>query len=223
MKFYRKNVELIKYEIQDKGFPKIISNHANNLKDLIFDQVNFELELNDKKCNVYVNAFSCNLEDYMIPTKISNIRSHKLHYLKVNNKIHKNSGYIRRCQFDYDPRDISTVYYNQGTYGCFQIFDNCEDTVFAYNNFNNESNYCEVGIGNSFGNNKNWTFENNAYKFSTKTLTICLSYLCEVVEGNNLFLRGEIKEKSECEFEFDRISKTWVKHNEHQEYLSFEF
>lgn len=68
---------------------------------------------------------------------------------------------------------------DEGTYGCFQVYTN-NDILFAYNNF---SNIPDIGIGNSFSVNKDYTFAQNAHLYSVRRMEIltrpCMA--CEFV------------------------------------------
>ena len=58
-------------------------------------------------------------------------------------------------------------------YGCLQIHDlKSKTTVFAFNHFNNASVPCDVGIGNSTGENPDWTFARNAGNYAIRRLSV---------------------------------------------------
>lgn len=58
-------------------------------------------------------------------------------------------------------------------YGCLQIHDpSSKTTILAFNHFNNGGVPCDIGIGNSAGENPDWTFAANAGKYKARRISI---------------------------------------------------
>ncbi len=58
-------------------------------------------------------------------------------------------------------------------YGCIQIHNpKAKTTVLAFNHFNNDKVPCDVGIGNSSGENPDWTFSRNAGGYSARRISV---------------------------------------------------
>ena len=58
-------------------------------------------------------------------------------------------------------------------YGCLQIHDlDAKTTVLAFNHFNADYVPCDVGIGNSRGENPDWTFARNAGAYKARRISV---------------------------------------------------
>lgn len=178
---------LYNIDLSNKGEPDYVIDNSDNIG--AFERVAYQLELIHQEYGhqiVYIsmNPFSDNPRHLGIPdSKGCNFNQKVLNLL-----VKSNCPEIKQGRFEYGKIEFSQDAYSpmfgnvnkkyetideqdRKTWGCLQFFVN-NTCLFAYNNFNNTEEDCDLGIGNSPTMYSDWSFTHNGDQYIRKTLQI---------------------------------------------------
>jgi len=176
---------LYNIDISDSANP--VYNVDNSSTIHAFDRVAYQVELLHVEYGhqiVYIsmNPFSDNTDALGIPNSSTDALEQQVSNILVRTNVSDipqgryNNARIEFSHASYTPLKGASnkKIYCAGdmvTHGCMQFFVN-GTCVFAFNNFNNNNNVCDIGIGNAPKDYKDWSFMHNGKEYVKKTINV---------------------------------------------------